>query len=176
MLPGKRLCAGETFARHMIFQILTAVLQNFTVKGAPGKPLPSIEPDFPGVIISKKKVWLRFEPRAWHSPNPHYRGFVLGTDWVQTWSGCIIVTDRDTCSMKRWNVSSYDWLNFVNLSVSLPLQLESLITLLWESIWDFPLLYILIFSPIQAKWSTHPTPELNPYNICWEAAKFTVLY
>ena len=35
--------------------------------------------------------------------------------------------------MSRWNVSSCDWLNFINLSVSLPWQLEFLITPLYES-------------------------------------------
>jgi hypothetical protein len=35
--PGKRLCAGKTFARHVMFLILSALLQNFTVKGAPWK-------------------------------------------------------------------------------------------------------------------------------------------
>jgi hypothetical protein len=46
-----------------MFQILTALMQNFTVKGAPGKPLPSTEPDIPGFIVAKKDMWLRFEPR-----------------------------------------------------------------------------------------------------------------
>ena len=73
MLPGKRLCAGETFARQTIFVILSALIQNFNIKGAPGKPLPSEEPDIPGIILTKKDMWLQFEPRAWHSLNPHYR-------------------------------------------------------------------------------------------------------
>jgi hypothetical protein len=63
-LPGKRLCAGETFARHFMFLILSALLQNFTVKGAPGKPKPSTDPDLPGVIVTKKDMWVRFEPRT----------------------------------------------------------------------------------------------------------------
>jgi len=64
MLPGKRLCAGETFARQTIFVILSALIQNFNIKGAPGKPLPSEEPDIPGIILTKKDMWLQFEPRA----------------------------------------------------------------------------------------------------------------
>jgi cytochrome P450 len=63
MSPGKHLCAGETFARHFMFLILSALLQNFTVKGAPGRPLPSTEPDLPGIIVTKKNMWVRFEPR-----------------------------------------------------------------------------------------------------------------
>jgi hypothetical protein len=47
-----------------MFLIVSALLQNFTVKRAPGKPLPSMEPDLPGVIITKKDMWMKFEPRA----------------------------------------------------------------------------------------------------------------
>jgi len=61
---GKRLCAGETFARQTNFLILSALIQNFTVKTAPGKPMPSEEPDMPGILVTKKEMWLQFEPRA----------------------------------------------------------------------------------------------------------------
>jgi hypothetical protein len=47
-----------------MFLIESALIQNFTVKQAPGKPLPSEEPDMPGIIITKKDFWLKFEPRA----------------------------------------------------------------------------------------------------------------
>jgi len=61
---GKRLCAGETFARQTMFLIVSNLIQNFTVKAAPGKPLPSEEPDMPGFLVTKKDIWLQFEPRA----------------------------------------------------------------------------------------------------------------
>jgi len=61
---GKRLCAGETFARQTMFLIVSALIQNFTLKGTPGKPLPSEEPDMPGIIVTKKDMWLQFESRA----------------------------------------------------------------------------------------------------------------
>jgi cytochrome P450 len=64
MLPGKRLCAGETFARHILFLMVSALLQNFTVKAAVGKPLPTTEPDLPGIVTTKKNTWIQFEPRA----------------------------------------------------------------------------------------------------------------
>jgi hypothetical protein len=48
----------------MMFLILSALIQNFTIKGAPGKPLPSEEPDMYGIIITKKDMWVQFEPRA----------------------------------------------------------------------------------------------------------------
>jgi hypothetical protein len=47
-----------------MFLILSALLQNFTVKGAPGKPLPSTDPDLPGVIVTKRGMWMRFESRS----------------------------------------------------------------------------------------------------------------
>jgi hypothetical protein len=47
-----------------MFLILSALIQNFTVKTVPGKPLPSEEPDMPGIIVTKKDTWLQFEPRA----------------------------------------------------------------------------------------------------------------
>jgi len=47
-----------------MFVILAALIQEFTVKLAPGKPLPSEEPDVPGIIVTKKDMWLQFEPRA----------------------------------------------------------------------------------------------------------------
>jgi hypothetical protein len=65
-----RVCAGETFARHLIFLIFSVLLQSFTVKGAPGKSLPSMDPDLPGIIVTKD-MWIRFEPRAKIHPNPH---------------------------------------------------------------------------------------------------------
>jgi hypothetical protein len=46
-----------------MFLILSALIQNFNVKGAPGKPLPSEEPDMYGFIVTKKDMWLQFEPR-----------------------------------------------------------------------------------------------------------------
>ncbi|XP_069682422.1 probable cytochrome P450 304a1 [Periplaneta americana] len=60
---GKRLCAGETYSRHFMFLTLSALMQNFTVKGVPGKPLPTMEPDRPGIIVTKNDFWVRFEPR-----------------------------------------------------------------------------------------------------------------
>ena len=158
MLPGKHLCPGETLACQTMFVILAALIQEFTVKLAPGKPLPSEEPDVPGIIVTKKDMWLQFEPRAWHSLNPHYRLlFWRQIEYKIKVDVEIIV--RDTCNMKRWNVSSCDWLNFMNLSLSLPWQLESLITLLCESIGIF-LSCIYLYS-IPFKLHDPPSPPNN---------------
>jgi hypothetical protein len=47
-----------------MFLILSALVQNYTVKGAPGKAPPTTEADLPGVIVTKKDMWVRLEPRA----------------------------------------------------------------------------------------------------------------
>ncbi|PSN50102.1 hypothetical protein C0J52_04715, partial [Blattella germanica] len=60
---GKRLCAGETFARQQMFLMLASLLQSFTIKCAPGTKPPSTEAELPGILITKKSLWVRFEPR-----------------------------------------------------------------------------------------------------------------
>jgi hypothetical protein len=47
-----------------MFLILSALVQNFTVRAAPGKALPTTEAELPGVIVTKKSMWVRFEPRT----------------------------------------------------------------------------------------------------------------
>ena len=174
MLPGKRLCAGETYARHTMFLIVSTLIQNFTVKLAPGKPLPSEEPDMPGIIVTKKEFWLKFEPRAWHSLNPHYRLLFCGQR-VKTSSGC-----WDICQglMQHEEMECIIfWLAELHESLSINSPGTGILDYTTVRIlWDFPLLYLFVFYPIQATCSTHPTPQLNPYNIWWEAANVTVLY
>jgi hypothetical protein len=77
-------------------------------------------------------MWLQFEPRVWRSLNSQYRLLFLGQIEYKLKVGVEVIV-RDTSSMKRWNVSSCNWLNFMHLSVSLSWHLESLITLLCES-------------------------------------------
>lgn len=60
---GKRLCAGETFARNTLFLMISGLLQNFTVKPANGNidevPLESTT----GLISALPDFWATFEPR-----------------------------------------------------------------------------------------------------------------
>jgi hypothetical protein len=106
-----------------------------------------------GIIITKKDMWLQFEHRSWQSLNPHYR-LLFWRQIEYKLKVDVEVIVRDTCSMKRWNVSSCDWLNFMNPSVSLPWQLESLITLLCE--------YLGIFHSCTHLYSTPFTLHAQP--------------
>ncbi|EDW14395.1 probable cytochrome P450 304a1 [Drosophila mojavensis] len=60
---GKRLCAGETFARNMLFLITTAMLQNFDYVLAPGDSLPDLSKNFNGLIITPPDFWVQLKER-----------------------------------------------------------------------------------------------------------------
>lgn len=60
---GKRLCAGETFARNTMFLMFSALMQNFHLKQRPGDPLFDAGRRITGVITSTDPFWLGFEPR-----------------------------------------------------------------------------------------------------------------
>lgn len=60
---GRRLCAGETFARNMMFLITSALLQNFDFHSSPGQkiPLPHTHPV--GIIAVPDEFWLNYSTR-----------------------------------------------------------------------------------------------------------------
>ncbi|XP_055924040.1 probable cytochrome P450 304a1 [Eupeodes corollae] len=60
---GKRLCAGETFARNMLFLLLSAICQNFNVVLGPGEPLPDMSKNVTGLIITTPDFWVNLEKR-----------------------------------------------------------------------------------------------------------------
>lgn len=62
---GKRLCAGETFARNIMFLFLAAILQNFTVKIPEGQKMshPAMENQPSGIVKTPADCWLKFETR-----------------------------------------------------------------------------------------------------------------
>ncbi|ETN61335.1 cytochrome P450 4c21 [Anopheles darlingi] len=60
---GKRLCAGETFARNNMFLTLAALMQNFNIRQPPSDRLPDVSKRLTGVIVTPRDYWLRFEPR-----------------------------------------------------------------------------------------------------------------
>lgn len=62
---GQRLCAGETFARNIMFLFLAAMLQNFTIKIPDGQKMshPALEDSPSGIVKSPANCWLKFETR-----------------------------------------------------------------------------------------------------------------
>ncbi|XP_034485747.1 probable cytochrome P450 304a1 [Drosophila innubila] len=61
---GKRLCAGETFARNMLFLMTTAMLQSFDYTLAPGDSLPDLSKNNNGLIISPPDFWVQIKERS----------------------------------------------------------------------------------------------------------------
>lgn len=60
---GKRLCAGETFARNMLFLCTTAILQAFNIRMANGaKPLKFCD-NITGLVRIPKDHWIELTPR-----------------------------------------------------------------------------------------------------------------
>uniref|UniRef100_W8BF24 Putative cytochrome P450 304a1 n=2 Tax=Ceratitis capitata TaxID=7213 RepID=W8BF24_CERCA len=60
---GKRLCAGETFARNMLFLLTTSLCQNFNFVLAPGDMLPDLSKNLNGLITTPYDFWLQLEER-----------------------------------------------------------------------------------------------------------------
>ncbi|EFN79541.1 Probable cytochrome P450 304a1 [Harpegnathos saltator] len=59
---GHRVCPGETYSRYYVFGLTSALLQTFNffaVEGEPSKP----GDDLPGLLITPKECWLRYESR-----------------------------------------------------------------------------------------------------------------
>lgn len=60
---GRRLCAGETFARNTMFLCIAALCQNFNVKRVENKNSGGLDDDHVGLAIVPKDFWIKFEPR-----------------------------------------------------------------------------------------------------------------
>uniref|UniRef100_A0A6M2DMS5 Putative cytochrome n=1 Tax=Xenopsylla cheopis TaxID=163159 RepID=A0A6M2DMS5_XENCH len=60
---GKRLCAGETFARQGLFLMFASLMQNFTFSPAPGKCKPPPHGELSGFILTPKDVWIKYDAR-----------------------------------------------------------------------------------------------------------------
>ncbi|KAI8424165.1 hypothetical protein MSG28_002755 [Choristoneura fumiferana] len=61
---GRRLCAGETYARQTMFQVLAAFMQAFDVSSADGRPLIKPARRIQGIITTIPEFWVRVTPRA----------------------------------------------------------------------------------------------------------------
>ncbi|XP_055697775.1 probable cytochrome P450 304a1 [Phlebotomus papatasi] len=60
---GKRLCAGETFARNTLFLMISALAQNFNIRQPPNDKLPDLSKTICGLITLPPQFWIKFEPR-----------------------------------------------------------------------------------------------------------------
>lgn len=60
---GKRLCAGETFARNMLFLMITALIQQFDFTLEDGQELPKPEKNDCGVVLTAPDMWVTVKSR-----------------------------------------------------------------------------------------------------------------
>ncbi|GAB0087452.1 Cytochrome P450 [Sergentomyia squamirostris] len=60
---GKRLCAGETFARNTMFLMIAALAQNFNFNIPPGDNPPDLSKNYTGIITLTPNFWVQFQSR-----------------------------------------------------------------------------------------------------------------
>ncbi|XP_063619467.1 probable cytochrome P450 304a1 [Cydia splendana] len=60
---GRRLCAGETYARQCMFQVFASFMQAFDVSTADGRPLTKPARRIQGIITTIPEGWVRVTPR-----------------------------------------------------------------------------------------------------------------
>lgn len=61
---GKRLCAGETFARNTLFLFVAAIFQNFDFELEDGVKVDDlIAKNATGLITSTPDFWIKFKAR-----------------------------------------------------------------------------------------------------------------
>lgn len=60
---GKRLCAGETFARNTLFLVAAALLQNFSIEMPHGHRMPDPSETMTGTPTYPPKYWIEFVAR-----------------------------------------------------------------------------------------------------------------
>ncbi|KAK0092808.1 hypothetical protein PV326_000549 [Microctonus aethiopoides] len=59
---GRRLCAGETFARFILFEVIATILQQFNLSMIDGQPC-KLDDKIPGIIVQPKTTWIRISER-----------------------------------------------------------------------------------------------------------------
>ncbi|XP_076761436.1 farnesoate epoxidase-like [Xylocopa sonorina] len=59
---GHRVCAGETFARYNLFELLAVLVQNFNFSFVEGEPT-GLDDKLPGIVVTPKETWIRVQPR-----------------------------------------------------------------------------------------------------------------
>lgn len=58
---GRRLCAGETFARNTMFLCIAALCQNFNIR--PVQSSGQLDDTFCGLTRMPEDFWMKFEAR-----------------------------------------------------------------------------------------------------------------
>ncbi|KPJ02852.1 putative cytochrome P450 304a1 [Papilio xuthus] len=61
---GRRICAGETYARQTMFQVFSCFMQAFKVSTADGKPKTKPAVRLQGIITSIPDGWVKVTPRV----------------------------------------------------------------------------------------------------------------
>ena len=63
---GRRVCAGETFAKNRLFLMMTSLLQKFTFLPAEGFPPPDCDPRnfMLSLVMRPERYMVRAEPRV----------------------------------------------------------------------------------------------------------------
>ncbi|CAL7939197.1 unnamed protein product [Xylocopa violacea] len=59
---GHRVCAGETFARYIVFQTFATLMQNFDFSFVKGEPT-GLDDKIIGSMVIPEHTWIRIEPR-----------------------------------------------------------------------------------------------------------------
>lgn len=60
---GKRLCAGETFARNLLFLFITAFTQQFDYFVPDGEKIPTPDQNECGVVLNASDFWITVKNR-----------------------------------------------------------------------------------------------------------------
>lgn len=60
---GKRLCAGETFARNTLFLVTAALIQQFTFELPKNCKMPNLNDSHTGILRSPTDYRMKFVPR-----------------------------------------------------------------------------------------------------------------
>ncbi|KAL9898144.1 putative cytochrome P450 304a1 [Glossina fuscipes fuscipes] len=60
---GKRLCAGETFSRNLLFLMVSTLCQSYHFTLAEDDKLPKLSSNLSGFIVSPQDFWLQLEER-----------------------------------------------------------------------------------------------------------------
>lgn len=61
--PGKRLCAGETHARNLMFLLTTTILQNFDISVSDESKIPRDSDFITGIASFVPEFFVKFEAR-----------------------------------------------------------------------------------------------------------------